>query len=163
MATGKGWDDVDEGVGREQGTQAHTAPASSPPCPHPLPRKLPNVPSRKVPRALRPFFNPRLMFLWTLSRYQRAFSPLLGEDCCTPQPTPGKPAVWDRLHSSTYWVSPKQSCQRTCRAQCRLPFIANQDWPAARASGPLRGSYSLPVLLQPPVSQQGEWGNHGAE
>ena len=47
------------------------------PCPHALPRKGPNVPSLKSPRALGPFFNPRLMFLWTLSRHQQAFSPLL--------------------------------------------------------------------------------------
>lgn len=39
-------------------------------------------------------------------------------------------------YSSTYQVSPKQSCQRTCRAQCRLPFIATRigQLPGPRAT-----------------------------
>ncbi|KAG5215318.1 hypothetical protein JEQ12_000894 [Ovis aries] len=52
-------------------------------------------------------------------------------------------------YSSTYQVSPKQSCQRTCRAQCRLPFIATGIGQLPRASGhseaatPFQCCYSL--------------------
>lgn len=52
-------------------------------------------------------------------------------------------------HSSTYQVSPKHSCQRTCSAQCRLPFIAIRTGQLPRASGhseaatPFQCCYSL--------------------
>lgn len=150
------------GCGRGQGTRAHTAPASSPRVLILCPERSQTCPHAKVPEPSAPSSTPGSCSSGPCPDASELSLPSSEKTAALLSPPQGKPAVWDRPQFHLPGL-PKTELPKDMPGSVSAPFYSNQAWPAAQGLGPLRGSYSLPVLLQPPVSQQGEWGNRGAE